>query len=111
MGGRLLRRWLGQPLLDLDALRARHDAVERLAGDGVLRGQLRALLCKMADVERLTNRARQGAAAPRDLLALRASLEAAAGPAGPRSAPTPRLIPGPWPPWGRGSTPAPRSAP
>ena len=31
----------------------------------------------MADVERLTNRARQGAAAPRDLLALRASLEAA----------------------------------
>ena len=77
MGGRLLRRWLGQPLLDLDELRARHDAVERLAGDGVLRGQLRALLSRMADVERLTNRARQGAAAPRDLLALRASLEAA----------------------------------
>jgi DNA mismatch repair protein MutS len=77
MGGRLLRRWLGQPLLDLDELRARHDAVERLTGDGVLRGQLRALLSRMADVERLTNRARQGAAAPRDLLALRASLEAA----------------------------------
>ena len=64
MGGRLLRRWLGQPLLDLDELRARHDAVERLAGDGVLRGQLRALLSRMADVERLTNRARQGSGRP-----------------------------------------------
>jgi DNA mismatch repair protein MutS len=76
MGGRLLRRWLGQPLLDLPALRARHDAVERLTGDGVLRGQLRTLLGKMADVERLTNRIRQGAAQPRDLLALGASLVA-----------------------------------
>jgi DNA mismatch repair protein MutS len=74
MGGRLLRRWLGQPLLDLPALRQRHDAVGCLAGDGVLRGQLRTLLGKVADVERLTNRVRQGAALPRDLLALRVSL-------------------------------------
>ena len=74
MGGRLLRRWLGQPLLDLAELRRRHDAVERLTGDGVLRGRLRALLGNVADVERLTNRVRQGAALPRDLLALRVSL-------------------------------------
>ncbi|HEX2186978.1 MAG TPA: DNA mismatch repair protein MutS, partial [Chloroflexota bacterium] len=77
MGGRLLRRWLGQPLLDLAALRARHDVVEALTADGVLRGSLRALLGRVADVERLTNRVRQGAAQPRDLLALRSSLHAA----------------------------------
>ncbi len=77
MGSRLLRRWLGQPLRDLEALRARHDVVEALAGDGVLRAHLRERLGRMADVERLTNRVRQGSAQPRDLLALRASLLAA----------------------------------
>jgi DNA mismatch repair protein MutS len=77
MGSRLLRRWLGQPLRDLEALRVRHDVVEALAGDGVRRARLRELLGRMADVERLTNRVRQGSAQPRDLLALRASLLAA----------------------------------
>ncbi len=76
MGGRLLRRWLGQPLLDLASLQARHDVVECLVGDGVLRGRLRAVLGRVADVERLTNRVRQGAAQPRDLLALHTSLMA-----------------------------------
>ncbi len=78
MGGRLLRRWLGQPLLDLDAINARLDAVEALVADGVLRARVRAALDRIADIERLTNRARQGTAHPRDLLALRASLLAAA---------------------------------
>jgi DNA mismatch repair protein MutS len=78
MGGRLLRRWLGQPLLDLPALRQRHDAVSLLATDGVLRARIRATLDRIADVERLGNRVRQGIAQPRDLLALRASLLAAA---------------------------------
>src|SRR5437868_256070 len=38
MGGRLLRQWVGQPLLDLGALRTRHDVVAALVDDGVLRG-------------------------------------------------------------------------
>ena len=78
MGGRLLRRWLGQPLRDLGALERRLDAVEEFHGDGVLRGQLRALLGRIADLERLTNRVRQGIAYPRDLLGLRQTLLAAA---------------------------------
>jgi DNA mismatch repair protein MutS len=78
MGGRLLRRWLGQPLRDLAALGRRHDAVEDLAHDGVLRGQLRTVLSRISDLERLTNRVRQGSALPRDLLALRHTLLAAA---------------------------------
>src|SRR5206468_5809504 len=48
MGGRLLRQWLGQPLLDLDALRARHDVVAALVDDGVLRGRVRATLQRVA---------------------------------------------------------------
>ena len=77
LGGRLLRRWLGQPLRDLAELARRHDAVDALAGDGVLRGQLRAVLARVSDLERLTNRTRQGIAQPRDLLALRHTLLAA----------------------------------
>ena len=44
MGGRLLRRWLGQPLLDLSELERRLDAVEALHSDGLRRGEVLACL-------------------------------------------------------------------
>ncbi len=75
MGGRLLRQWLNQPLLDLDALVARQDAVAVLHANVTGRARVRAALHKVADMERLAGRAVQGVAGPRDLLALRASLE------------------------------------
>jgi len=75
MGGRLLRQWLNQPLLDLEALVARQDAVAALHANVPLRAQVRAALHKVADMERLAGRAVQGVAGPRDLLALCASLE------------------------------------
>ncbi|CAA9224528.1 MAG: DNA mismatch repair protein MutS [uncultured Chloroflexi bacterium] len=78
MGGRLLRRWLGQPLRSVDELNLRLDAVGAFYGDGVLRGTLRGTLARVADLERLTSRVRQTIAQPRDLLALRTSLIAAA---------------------------------
>ncbi|MFC2036733.1 DNA mismatch repair protein MutS [Chloroflexota bacterium] len=76
MGGRLLHRWLSQPLLDLDRLNRRLDTVEAFYHDTPARTRLRALLKGVSDLERLTSRAVQGIARPRDLLGIRQSLEA-----------------------------------
>jgi DNA mismatch repair protein MutS len=76
MGGRLLRTWLHQPLLDVQALDERLDAVEAFTTQTIARGDLRTHLKDIADLERLTNKVRQGLAQPRDLLAIRRSLEA-----------------------------------
>jgi DNA mismatch repair protein MutS len=75
MGGRLLRTWINQPLLDIGRLQARLDAVNALFDDGMLRAETIASLKPIADLERLTNRVLSGIAGPRDLLALRISLE------------------------------------
>jgi DNA mismatch repair protein MutS len=76
MGGRLLRQWINQPLLDINKLQERLDAMERLFDDGLLRAELIAQLKGLADLERLTNRAVSGIAAPRELLGIRKGLEA-----------------------------------
>ncbi|MFN3742834.1 MAG: DNA mismatch repair protein MutS [Anaerolineales bacterium] len=74
MGKRLLRRWIGQPLLNVDAIRARQEAVQRFFEDGLLRAEWRTALRPIGDLERLTNRLLAGHAQPRDLVALRESL-------------------------------------
>src|SRR5690606_655431 len=53
MGARLLRRWLLAPLVDLAAIRRRHDGVESLVIESDLRAELRALLGRVSDLERL----------------------------------------------------------
>ncbi|HUJ26071.1 MAG TPA: DNA mismatch repair protein MutS [Myxococcales bacterium] len=73
-GGRLLARWLSAPLLDLDAIRARHDAVEELSQALVLREELSGHLRRVLDVERLLGRLAVGQGTPRDLAGLRGSL-------------------------------------
>ena len=77
MGGRLLRRWLGQPLLDLAELERRLDAVQALHADGMRRGEILACLKDIPDLERLLGRIATGIAAPREVVALRAGLESA----------------------------------
>jgi DNA mismatch repair protein MutS len=74
MGARLLRTWLNQPLLELNRLNARLDAVEALASSEILREELSAELKPVADIERLTNRLVIGKAGPRDLIGLCDSL-------------------------------------
>jgi DNA mismatch repair protein MutS len=74
MGGRLLRTWLNQPLLDLNRLNARLDAVACLHEDGMRRATVMAALRAVSDLERLANRVLSGNAGPRDLLALAAGL-------------------------------------
>ena len=75
MGGRMLRRWLDQPLLDRRAIEARLDAVEDLVRHSDLRRELRSILRSVADIERLIGRVAYRSANARDLVALRHSLE------------------------------------
>ena len=75
MGGRLLRRWLSQPLLDIGELNRRQEAVTRYYSDPLTRRETAVLLDKVADLERLINRVRAGMVMPRELIALRHSLE------------------------------------
>src|SRR5450432_482017 len=70
MGGRLLRRWLLFPLVDVASIRRRQDGVERLVGAHAARDRARAHLGEIADLERLVGRARLGVASPRDLAVL-----------------------------------------
>ena len=79
MGGRLLRKWLEQPLTSVLEIRARHDAVEELLRDFSMRSGLREKLKEIYDFERLLTRAEVGAANARDLVALKLSLQALPG--------------------------------
>ncbi|MEP7291323.1 MAG: DNA mismatch repair protein MutS [Chloroflexota bacterium] len=76
MGARLLRAWINQPLLDLKRLNARLDAVQALTKDETLRAEIHECLRQVSDLERLTNRLLIGRAGPRDLLALKQTLDA-----------------------------------
>jgi DNA mismatch repair protein MutS len=75
MGGRLLHRWITHPLLDLERLTRRLDAVEAFVQDTPVRTRLRELLKNVTDLERLTSRVVQVIARPRDLLGVRESLQ------------------------------------
>jgi len=75
MGGRLLRKWLGQPLLDITQLLERQQAVAWFFENTLVRKRVISILGSIADLERLVNRVRSGAAIPRDLIALRFSLD------------------------------------
>lgn len=75
MGGRLLRSWMTQPLLEVEEIQARHDAVEEFARNAALIGHLRPLLGGIADLERLMARLSCGAGNARDLLSLKQSIK------------------------------------
>ncbi len=75
MGGRLLRKWLSQPLLDLRELTKRQDAISWCVDRSLTRSELMLLLGKVTDLERLINRIGNGIAWPREVVALRRSLE------------------------------------
>jgi DNA mismatch repair protein MutS len=64
MGGRLLREWLGAPLIDLAAIRARHDAVASFVSEGAVRSRVRELLGQVADIERISGKVAQNTANP-----------------------------------------------
>jgi DNA mismatch repair protein MutS len=75
MGSRALRRWLLQPLLDVDQITARQDTLAELVQNTMLRQQIQQQLQHIYDLERLAGRAGSGTANARDLVALAESLE------------------------------------
>lgn len=74
MGGRRLKHWLLHPLLFLPEIQRRQDAVAELIGQHQRRAELRSLLSRILDLERLTSRLTSAIANPRDLAALQVSL-------------------------------------
>ncbi len=74
MGSRLLRTCLTGPLVSVDAINARLDAVECLVNAPLLQAELRTLLHSCADIERIGGRIAYGNAGPRDLIRLRDTL-------------------------------------
>ena len=76
MGSRLLRSWLLRPLVSLERIRNRLDAVEELGFRSTDRAKLREALKRVHDLERLLARVAMETAGPRDLLALQRSLAA-----------------------------------
>lgn len=74
MGKRRLRTWLLHPLISVEAIRERQEAVAALVTQSGLRMDLRHLLSAILDLERLTSRITSAIATPRDLAALRSSL-------------------------------------
>lgn len=75
MGGRMLHRWLNQPLLDLGRIVARQEAVAAFFHQTHLRESVRALLTEVDDVERFGSRAAMQVASPREMLGLLQTLE------------------------------------
>src|ERR671921_134189 len=74
MGARLLRSWMLRPSVRRGEIEARLAAVEDLHRSQMRRDRARALLKEVSDLERLTGRINMGTATPRDLVALRRSL-------------------------------------
>ena len=74
MAGRLLRSWLLRPLVALDRIHDRLDAVEEFTFRSTDRGKFRELLRSVHDLERLVARAALGSAGPRDLVGLKQSI-------------------------------------
>lgn len=74
MGARELKKWLLRPLLDKGEIEKRHDSVEELIDDALKREELREILTKISDIERIITRVNYGTANARDLVSLREAL-------------------------------------
>ena len=74
MGGRLLRRWLNDPLIDENEINKRLNSVEELKNNVMLRGDIIENLKKIYDIERLAGKMAYGNATPRDMITLKNSL-------------------------------------
>ena len=75
MGGRLLKHWLVRPLTKLESIQWRLDAVENLVNHAMFGETLREQISAVLDLERVMSRVSLDRGNPRDLVALRTSLE------------------------------------
>ncbi len=75
MGKRLIHQWVSQPLLSVEKIIKRQAGVQTFFDKGMIRAELRAALKPLNDLERLVNRVLAGQSQPRDLVAMRGTLE------------------------------------
>ncbi|MEG0710380.1 MAG: DNA mismatch repair protein MutS [Longicatena sp.] len=75
MGSRLLKKWIEYPLVDIQAINKRLDAIEYLNDNFITKDELREHLAFVYDMERLSARVAYGSANPRDVLRLVKTLE------------------------------------
>ncbi|MFI5384121.1 MAG: DNA mismatch repair protein MutS, partial [Methanosarcina thermophila] len=75
MGSRTLKKWLLKPLLSVEKINLRLDAVEELVENPLLRYDLRSWLSEVRDIERLVGRIVYGNSNARDLISLKKSLD------------------------------------
>ncbi len=76
MGGRLLKRWLALPLVNLEAINHRHDVVEFLNEDVTLLSKFQHQLKQIGDIERLISKVATAKISPREVVQLKNALEA-----------------------------------
>ena len=74
MGGRLLRQFINQPLIDIEKINKRLDAVLELKDDYIQRMKLKDSISDIYDIERIISRASAGTISLRDMIALKNSL-------------------------------------
>ena len=75
MGGRLLRKWINEPLLDSKEINKRLNAVEELKNEVIFRGDIIDSLKRIYDIERLVGKIAYGNSNARDMIALKNSLK------------------------------------
>lgn len=75
MGARLMKKWLREPLIEVEEIHRRLNAVEELTADPLFLNDLRENLRSVYDFERLAAKIAAQAANARDLLALKKSLD------------------------------------
>ena len=74
MGARLLRNYLEQPLIELEEIEKRQEAIEELNANVISREEIREYLNPVYDMERLSSRISYQSANPRDLISFKSSL-------------------------------------
>ncbi len=74
-GSRLLTSLILRPILNISTIQGRLDATEELVNDSISREEIRSILTNISDIERITGRICLGRSKPRDLIALKNSLE------------------------------------
>lgn len=75
MGGRLLRRWINDPLLEVAEINKRLDGVGEFKDNLILKGEIIQILNKVYDIERLAGKISYGNANARDMISLKNSLQ------------------------------------
>lgn len=74
MGGRLLKKWLEQPLVNISEIEKRNNVVKYFFDNIVIMDDVKSILRRIYDIERLTSKISNGNCNARDLIALKSSI-------------------------------------